>query len=67
MIKRFYKEQVNFVLLAITKDQLGRRKERVKECLYLNRIVEARLNELNREWRAAIVDEPTVRIKLYLS
>ncbi|CAB4439779.1 unnamed protein product [Rhizophagus irregularis] len=56
----FYKEQVNFVLLAITKDQLGRRKERVKECLYLNRIVEARLNELNREWRAAIVDEPTI-------
>ncbi|RIA92654.1 ubiquitin carboxyl-terminal hydrolase [Glomus cerebriforme] len=56
----FYAEQINFVLLAITKDQLGKKKERVNECLYLKKIVEARLDELNSEWKVAIVDEPAI-------
>ena len=63
LIKRFYAEQINFVLLAITKDRLSIKKERVRECIYLNRIVEGRLNELNSGWRA---DEPAVRIKIKL-
>jgi hypothetical protein len=65
LINRFYAEQINFVLLAITKDQLGIKKERVKECVYLKRIVETRLDELNNEWKAAIADEPAVCIKTY--
>ncbi|CAG8481402.1 9487_t:CDS:10 [Funneliformis caledonium] len=54
----FYAEQINFVLLAITKDPIFIKKMRTKECIYLKRVVESVLDELNGEWRAVLVNEP---------
>ena len=65
LFNRFYADQINFVLLAITEDQLGIKKERIKECMYLKRTVEARLNELDSKWKFAVADVPDVCIKLY--
>ncbi|CAG8653744.1 6804_t:CDS:10 [Funneliformis mosseae] len=54
----FYAEQINFVLLAITKDPIFIKKMRTKECIYLKRVVESVLDELNGEWRAVLLNEP---------
>ncbi|CAI2164557.1 3718_t:CDS:2 [Funneliformis geosporum] len=54
----FYAEQINFVLLAITKDPINIKQMRIKECIYLKRIVESVLDEINGEWRVALVNEP---------
>ncbi|CAG8796886.1 19628_t:CDS:2, partial [Racocetra fulgida] len=47
----FHAEQVEYVLLAITKDQIGIHQDRVKDCMYIKKLAEKRLDELNNTWR----------------
>ncbi|CAG8490168.1 19357_t:CDS:10 [Cetraspora pellucida] len=50
-IDGFQAEQVEYVLLAITKDQIGIHQDRVKDCMYIKKLAEKRLDELNNAWR----------------
>ncbi|CAG8519347.1 1759_t:CDS:10 [Diversispora eburnea] len=53
----FHAEQVEYVLLAITKDQNSIYLDRVKDCLYIKKIAENRLDELSKTWRETNVDD----------
>ncbi|CAG8545425.1 4707_t:CDS:10 [Gigaspora margarita] len=50
-IDGFHAEQVDYVLLAITKDQIGIHQDRVKDCMYIKKLAENRLDELSSTWR----------------
>ncbi|RHZ68639.1 hypothetical protein Glove_294g144 [Diversispora epigaea] len=53
----FHAEQVEYVLLAITKDQNSIHLDRVKDCLYIKKVAENRLDELSKTWRETNVDD----------
>ncbi|CAG8535929.1 14458_t:CDS:10 [Acaulospora morrowiae] len=56
-IDRFHAEQVEYVLLAITKDQISIHQDRVKDCLYIKKFAERRLDELSKTWRETNIDD----------
>ncbi|CAG8454590.1 5925_t:CDS:10 [Diversispora eburnea] len=53
-------EGLEYVLLAITKDQLGINQDRINDCLYIKKLVEERLDEINRSWREANFEDVDV-------
>lgn len=48
---------VEYVLLAITKDQNSIYQDRVKDCLYVKKLTETRLDELSKTWRETNIDD----------
>ncbi|CAG8486263.1 13353_t:CDS:10, partial [Cetraspora pellucida] len=50
-INGFFVEQIEYVLLAITKDELGTHQDRIKDCMYVKRLAENKLDKLNSSWR----------------
>ncbi|CAG8688167.1 2713_t:CDS:10 [Acaulospora morrowiae] len=60
-IESFQAEDMEYVLLAITKDQLGINQDRLNDCLYIKKLVEERLDEINNSWREANFEDVDVR------
>ncbi|KAF0528491.1 cysteine proteinase [Gigaspora margarita] len=50
-INGFFVEQIEYVLLAITKDELGVHQDRIKDCMYIKSLAENRLDKLSNSWR----------------
>ncbi|CAG8536265.1 17131_t:CDS:2 [Dentiscutata erythropus] len=50
-INGFFVEQIEYVLLAITKDELGIHQDRIKDCMYIKGLAENRLDKLSSSWR----------------
>ncbi|CAG8668556.1 11402_t:CDS:2, partial [Dentiscutata heterogama] len=50
-INGFFVEQIDYVLLAITKDELGIHQDRIKDCMYIKGLAENRLDKLSSSWR----------------
>ncbi|CAJ0647304.1 10920_t:CDS:10 [Entrophospora sp. SA101] len=60
----FYVEGIEFVLLAITRDKfLTNNKERWEDCLYIKKLIESRLDQLNNDWKIIFINENDFEIE----